>query len=142
MLIRIYGLRRHIWMGVSELEAGFLSGEARLREIPESLRHTPQHGRSQLHVSPLPDRKAFARLDRSHARGVSVRHQGAPENYARRALAQCCRFYFRFCALAAAAGRREKTWARAVPIAAILEVRCLFAEGFSGRAAQIFARRI
>src|SRR5258707_935241 len=59
MLIRVYGLRRHIWMGVSELEAGFLSGEARLREIPESLRHTPQHGRSQLHVSPLPDRKAF-----------------------------------------------------------------------------------
>src|SRR6267143_744620 len=118
MLIRVYGLRRHIWMGVSELEAGFLSGEARLREIPESLRHAPEHRGGKLHVSPLPDRKAFARLDRSHARRVSVRDKGAPENHACSPFVQCCRFHFRLCPLAAAAGRREKTWARAVPIAA------------------------
>src|SRR6266478_3698504 len=129
-------------MGVSELEAGFLSGEARLREIPESLRHALEHRGSELHVSPLPDREASARLDRSHAGRISICHQGAPENYARRPLAQCFGFHFRFCSLAAAARRGEKTWAGTVSIAAFSEVRRFFAEGFSGHAAGIVTRRV
>src|SRR5713226_8083032 len=124
-------------MGVSELEAGFLSREAGVGEIPEPLRHALEHGGSELHVSPLPHREVAARLDRSYARGISICHQGAPENYACGPAARRRGFCFGFCPLVAAAGRGEETRARAVSIAALLEVRCLFAERFPGRAAGI-----
>src|SRR5713226_5317269 len=129
-------------MGVSELEAGFLSGEARVGKIPEPLRHAPEHGGGKLHLPSLPDGKAFARLDRSNTRRVSIRHQGAPENYACGPAARRCGFHFRFCPLVAVARRREETRAGAVLIAAFSEVRYIFAEGFLGHAAEILARRI
>src|ERR1700680_2232819 len=123
MLIWLYGLRGHIGMGVSELEAGILSGEACLREIPESLRHAFEHRGSELHVSPLPDREVTARVDCGHARELSVCDQGAPENHARCQAARRRGFHFGFSALFAAARRKKEIGPRAVSAAAILEVR-------------------
>src|SRR5258707_14276917 len=105
-------------MGVSELEAGLLSGEARFREIPESLRDAPEHGGSELHLPPLPHREIAARLDRSGAAKLPIRHQGAPENYTCRPAARCPCVYFRFYSFAAAVGGGSKTRPCAVSIAA------------------------
>src|ERR1700757_4312510 len=74
MRIRTYGSRGHIGMGVSELETGILSGEAGVREIPEPLRQPLEHGGSELHVSPLPDREIASRLDRGDSDEFSIRH--------------------------------------------------------------------
>src|SRR5260370_2664502 len=102
-------------MGVSKLEAGFLSCEARFREILESLRVAPQHCGSELHLPALSNREVAARLDRSHARGFSVRHQGAPENYARRPDARRRGIPSRFPALAPPAVLRDEFLSDATP---------------------------
>src|SRR5882762_1168106 len=59
----LHGLCWHIRMGVSKLEAWLLSSQAALRQIPESLRHAPEHGRSELHLPPLSNGEVAARLD-------------------------------------------------------------------------------
>src|ERR1700757_1644120 len=122
-------------MGVCKLEAGFLSGEARVCKIPESLRVAPQHRGSELYVPALSNREVAAWLDRSHARGLSVRHQGAPENHTRRPAARRRGIHFGFSALASTARRRKEIGPGALPVAALFEVRCCSAAGFSRSAA-------
>src|SRR5215470_16636598 len=56
-------VRRHIWMGVPELEAGVLSGEAGFPEVSGFLREPPKYRRSELYVSAVPDGKVTERLD-------------------------------------------------------------------------------
>src|SRR3984893_14957961 len=63
-------LRRHIRLGLSQLEAGLLSREASLRKISRLLRYPPEHCRGELHVSPFPHGKAPERLDRRHSSGI------------------------------------------------------------------------
>src|SRR5258706_2339507 len=104
MRIQTYDSRRHIRMGISELEASLLSGKAPVREIPRPLRQPVEHSRSELHVSPFSNGETASRLDRSDSCEFSIRHQGAPENHPRRKAARGSRFHFRFSALATAAG--------------------------------------
>src|ERR1700738_4302892 len=102
-------LRGHIGVGVSELEAGLLSGEARVREISEPLRKPVKYCRSELHVSALPHREVAARLDRGDTGELPIRYQSAPENHACCPAARHCGFHFRFYPIAAAAGRGQDT---------------------------------
>ena len=60
-------LRRHVRMGVSELEAGFLSRQACADEIPAALRQPAQHRRSQLYFPPTGEGNNRAEVDRRDA---------------------------------------------------------------------------
>src|SRR6266849_9253809 len=61
-------IRGDIGVGLCELEAGFLSGEAGLGEISEPLREPAEHGGSELHVSAVSHGEIAARLDCGDAR--------------------------------------------------------------------------
>src|SRR5271156_4799781 len=68
-------------MGVSNLEARLLSGEARAEKIPEFLRLETERRRSQLHLPPVGKRDDRPELDRRNPRAFSLHHQGAPGAY-------------------------------------------------------------
>src|SRR5208337_160824 len=79
-------LRWYIGMGVSDLEARFLSGETCAEEISELLRLETECCRSQLHLPPVGERDDRPELDRRNARAFSLHHQGAPGAHAHQAL--------------------------------------------------------
>ncbi len=78
-------LRWHFRMGVSNLEARFLSGETRAEEISELLRLEAECRRSQLHLPPTGKRDDRPELDRRNARAFSFHDQGAPGAHAHQA---------------------------------------------------------
>src|SRR5271154_6193680 len=65
-------------MGVSNLEARFLSGEARAEKIPEFLRLETERRRSQLHLPPVGKRDDRPELDRRNPRAFPLHHQSPP----------------------------------------------------------------
>ena len=89
----LYGasLRGHFRMGVSDVEARFLSGETGAEEIPELLRLPTECRRSQLHLPPTGKRNDRPELDRGNARAFSLQHQGAPGAHAHQAPEECGR---------------------------------------------------
>src|SRR6266852_6802288 len=86
--IHPYGasLRRHLRMGVSNMEARFLSRETCAEEIPELLRFKTKCRRSQLHLPPVDKRDDRTKLDRRNAGAFSLHHQGAPGAHAYQAI--------------------------------------------------------
>src|SRR5208282_5173613 len=71
-------LRRHLRMGLSNLEACFLSRETSSEKIPEFLRLETECRRSQLHLPPVGERDDRPELDRRNPQPLSFRHQSAP----------------------------------------------------------------
>src|SRR6266849_4539588 len=86
--INPYGtpLRRHLRMGVSNMEARFLSGETCAEEISKFLRFETECCRSQLHLPPAGKRDDCPELDRRNAGTFSLHHQGAPGAHAYQAI--------------------------------------------------------
>src|ERR1019366_2969987 len=75
-------LRWHLRMGLSNMEARFLSGETCTEKISELLRFETECRRSQLHLPPVGKRVDRPELDRRNARAFSLHDQGAPGAHA------------------------------------------------------------
>src|SRR5439155_6334242 len=75
-------LCRYFRMGLSELEARFLSGETGASEISVLLHHATQYGRGEFHLSAIVERHHRPEMDRRNARQVSLRHKGPPSDHA------------------------------------------------------------
>ena len=73
---------RDFGMGLSKLEARFLSGQARAEKVSQSLRHATQHGRGELYFSATGEGDHDPELDPGNARALSSRHQGASGDHA------------------------------------------------------------
>src|SRR5947199_10035052 len=69
-------------MGLSELEARFLSGETGASEISVLLHHAPQYGRGEFHLSAIVERHQRPEMDPRNARQVSLRHKCPPSDHA------------------------------------------------------------
>src|SRR5947209_3272487 len=91
----LYGrtLRRNFGMGLSELEAGLLSRETGPEEVSRLLLDTAQYCRSKLHVPATRKRDHGPELDSGHARGLSLRREGASGNHAHQAAEGDGRFH-------------------------------------------------
>src|SRR5579863_6942671 len=72
-------------MGLSDVEAGVLSGEAGAEEISWTLRHETQYSRSELHVSATGEGDDHPELAARHASAFSLRGQGASGDHAHQA---------------------------------------------------------
>src|ERR1035437_5283745 len=70
-------LRWHLRMGLSNMDARFLTGETCAEEISELLRFETECRRCQLHLPPVAKRDDRPELDRRNARAFSLHHQGA-----------------------------------------------------------------
>ena len=86
-LSKLYGaiFRRNFGMGLPNLEAGFLSGQAGAEEISGTLRHAAQYGRGELHFPATGERNHHPELAARHARAFSFRGQGASGHHAHQA---------------------------------------------------------
>src|SRR5690348_146793 len=136
------GLRRDFGMVVRELEAGFLSGETGVREIPQLLRHAGQFRRSELHVPAVPDGQTAGGLDRRDGGRFQVRFESPPDDYAYQAAARHFGLADAVLLFPAPAGGFGQARSGAVPAAAQFEVRRGFAReisrGFTSGAALRF----
>src|SRR5262249_61560295 len=111
-------------MGVSQLEAGVLSGKTTFCEIPGALRGTPEYRRDQLYLPSLSDRKTSARMARRNTTGLSVRGEGQSENHAHEPAAKHRGVHRGFSERAGTAGDRKETRTGAVSASAVREGRC------------------
>src|SRR5712692_3088462 len=122
-------------MGVSELEAGLLSGQAAAEEFPATLRHSTEHGGSEFHLPPTGEGDDGSKMDRGNTRRLSFWREGAPGHHAY----QAAEGHGRLCATLSeyyrAPGAGGKAWPPAVPVAAESKSRLETAGGVSGHSA-------
>src|SRR5580698_1116612 len=118
-------------MGLRELEARLLSGQARAEKVSKPLCHPAQYGRGELHFPPTGERDHDPELDSGDAGPLSVRHQSTPGDHAH----QTVEGHGRFCPAVSGddrtPGGRWQTWAGALSVAAELKSGCRAAQGFS-----------
>src|SRR5208337_142184 len=80
-------LRGHFRMGLSDMEARFLSGETCAEKLSELLRFETECRRSQLHLPPMGKTDDRPDVDCRNARAFPLQHQGAPVAHAHQAIA-------------------------------------------------------
>src|ERR1700676_4093611 len=115
-------------MGLSNMEARFLSAEGGTEEIPESLRDATKHSRSEFYFSSTGQRIDDPELAAKYARALSFRRKGPSGHHSHQA-AQGDR---RLCAAISGdhrtAGRGGQAGACAVSASAKPEDGCRFTE--------------
>src|ERR1700737_1380140 len=68
-------------MGVSELEARFLSRQAGTKKISRPLRHTAQHSRSEFYLSATGERNNHPELDPEYPGAFPLWNKGSPNHH-------------------------------------------------------------
>src|SRR5579862_2122969 len=74
-------LRRHLGMGLPELEAGFLSRKTRAGKVSAALFRSVERRRSELYFSPVVERNHRAKVDQRNASNVSLQRESASSHH-------------------------------------------------------------
>src|SRR6266496_4981907 len=68
----------HFRVGVSQLEAGFLSRQTGAGQVSGPLCHTAEYGGGQLHLSSIGEGNDHPEMDRSNTRRLPLQRKGPP----------------------------------------------------------------